>query len=187
MLCLVEPQTCRKTLFVDVWADLVKPFFRRRPLLFVARLCASRARSFSARNCGRAPPNRWLTIPDSRITFPLPRRCGRGAGSKRDAGTSHTRNSERLRERERSGRMSLKARNSRVSFASSRIKNSNFALRRGTRIRCWARPRRRGLPRRSCRRGRWRRCGRRRGGWRGGGRPTRTDGAVEDLHRGDYG
>jgi hypothetical protein len=70
MLCLVEPQACRKTLFVDVWADLVKPFFRLRPLLFVARSCALRARSFSARNRGRAPPNRWLTTPDSRITFP---------------------------------------------------------------------------------------------------------------------
>ena len=34
MFCLVEPQGCRKALFVDVWADLVKPFFRLRPLLF---------------------------------------------------------------------------------------------------------------------------------------------------------
>ena len=38
------------------------------------------------------------------LRFPLPSRCGREARSKRDAGTSHTRNSERLRERERSAR-----------------------------------------------------------------------------------
>ena len=105
MFCLVEPQGCRKTLFVDVWADLVKPFFRLRPLLFVARLCALRARSFSARNCGRASDQiAGLRFPILELRFPLPRRCGRGARSKRDAGTSHTRNSERLRERERSAR-----------------------------------------------------------------------------------
>jgi hypothetical protein len=36
MFCLVERQACRKTPFVDGWADWVKPFFERG--LFVFRV-----------------------------------------------------------------------------------------------------------------------------------------------------
>jgi hypothetical protein len=36
MFCLVERQACRKTSFVDGWADWVKPFFERRLFVFVS-------------------------------------------------------------------------------------------------------------------------------------------------------
>ena len=117
MFCLVEPQGCRKALFVDVWADLVKPFFRLRPLLFIARLCALRsAIAFGAQL--RSRPTKSLAY-DSRFSNYVSRYrgCGRGARSKRDAGTSHTRNSERLRERERSARNVAKSK----ELASSRF------------------------------------------------------------------
>ena len=66
MFCLVEPQGCRKALFVDVWADLVKPFFRLRPLLFIARLCALRsAIAFGAQL--RSRPTKSLAY-DSRFS-----------------------------------------------------------------------------------------------------------------------
>ena len=175
------------------------------------------------------------------LRFPLPSRCGRKTRSERDAGTSHIRNSERLRERGRSARSVAKSKelassrftfltllpfnyslrpqvveadtaastqgagrfhripsssgeadpptsvkelrarrgNSRVCFASSRIKNSNLALRRGTRIRCWAWTRCRSRSRSRCRRRGWCWCGRRRGG--GGRGLPRT---VKDLRRG---
>ena len=71
MFCLVEPQGCRKTWFVDVWADLVKPFFGLRPLPFrSAAVRITRTIVFGAQLRSRPHQIAALTIPDSRITFP---------------------------------------------------------------------------------------------------------------------
>jgi hypothetical protein len=116
MLCLVEPQGCRKELFVDVgpiWSSLFSDcgrFFRSaaaritRTIVFGAQL--------------RSRPTKLLAS-DSRFSNYVSRYrgCGRGARSKRDTGTNHTRNSERLRERERSARNVAKSK----ELASSRF------------------------------------------------------------------
>src|SRR5439155_9258011 len=91
------------------------------------------------------------------------------------------------------------ARNSRVAprvpalltFNCLTLLHFNYSLRRGTRVRSWARTRRRSRPRRRSRWG-WRHSRRRRHSWcwrhswRGRRPAARTDVTVEDFHRGNY-
>jgi len=104
MFCLVDASRVQESVVCRRLGRFGQAFFRLRPLLFVARLCALRARSFFGAQLQVAPHQ--LLAYDSRFSNYVSRYrgCGRGARSKRDAGTNHTRNCERLRERERSAR-----------------------------------------------------------------------------------
>ena len=104
MFCLVDASRVQENVVCRRLGRFGQAFFQTATASFrSAAVRITRTIVFGAQL--RSRPTKSLAY-DSRFSnyvFPLPRPYGRGARSKRDAGTSHTRNSERLRERERLG------------------------------------------------------------------------------------